>query len=127
MPVVVAPSTQTIPPGTPGPENIVAQVVLNTGDALTFGFASAVRDAGVTRATFDLRLEMVGSGSLLINRDTNYNETNVAVVYTASAPIGVQLTLQGGGEPKGSSHGTAFGYHAETHLLRLRHPTEAAD
>jgi hypothetical protein len=93
--------------------------VLNTGDSLTFGFASAQRDPGVTRATFGLRLELVGSGSLLINRDTNYDETNVAVVYTATAPVGVQLALQGGGEPKGSSHGTAFGYHAETVLASV--------
>jgi hypothetical protein len=93
--------------------------VLNTGDELSFGFASAQRDSGVTRATFDLRLELVGSGSLVINRDSNYDETNVEVVYTATGPIGVQLALQGGGEPKQSSHGTAFGYHAETVLAPL--------
>lgn len=119
MPVVVAPSTQIIPPGDANHPNVIASVVLNTGDLLDFGFASAQPDPGVTRTTFNLSLRQVGPGPLLIHRDTRYTETNVSVRYTAAGPIGVQLELSGGGTPAGSSHGLAFGYHAESTLQSL--------
>ena len=119
MAVVVAPSTQPIPDGTNTPANVVATVVLNTGDFLDFGFVSAAADPGVTQPTFDLLLRRADSKATLINRDTSWSDTNISIRYTATGPIGVELVLVGGGFPPGARHGTAFGYHAETTLASI--------
>jgi hypothetical protein len=115
--VIVAPSTQTVPSGSAFEPNRIASVVLNTGDSITFGFASAQPDPGVTRTTFNFSLYRAGTTELLVHRDTLWTETNVLVTYTADTPIGVELGLSGGGFPAGTSHGIVLGYHAETSVL----------
>jgi hypothetical protein len=99
----------------------------NTNDVVHYGFASATPDPGVTRTDFDLVLSTVYLGHQLVNRRTFWTETNVLVSYTFTGPTPFQLTLVGGGEPKDTSHGTVFGYHAEidrTSLVPCQYGTE---
>jgi len=119
--VIVAPSTQAIPPGLSSGVNVVATGALNTNDVLHFGFASAVADSGVTQPTFDLDLYQSYPGTRIVNRDTPWTATNVLVNYTATGPTAFALVLQGGGTPVGARHGTAFGYHAEVTRTSLVH------
>lgn len=114
MPVIVAPSTQVIPPTRYFDSLQIATVALNTGDSITWGHASSTRDPGVTRTNFNSDLVEVEGGPRLVNASVLYSQTNVSFTYTATRPIGVALVLNGGGEPQLSSHGTAFGYFANT-------------
>lgn len=111
---IVSLSTQLITGGTaPTLPNVVWEGAVNTGDKLTYGWASAVRDAGVTRTDFDAAVRDTLSGQYVFNPNQLYTSVNTALEWTADRPRAVKLELNGGGFPANSSHGYTLGYHAE--------------
>jgi hypothetical protein len=109
--VLLPPTTENVPGGTAQPPNIILRRAFNTGDVVHFGFASAARDAGVTRTDWDFTVDegTAPSSTHVINRQCLWTETNVAFSYTLPRPMALLVRLQGGGAPVDSSHGTAFG------------------
>jgi hypothetical protein len=83
----------------------------NQNDVLHFGFASATRDPGVTRATWDFTLnEGTAPGpNHIINRDSGWAETNVSFSYTVPRAQQLVVYVLGGGEPRDTSHGVVHG------------------
>ena len=127
MVVILPPSTQRVPGGTTEPPNNVASVHLNQGDRIHFGLDHATPDAGVTRADFDVLIRIPPIGTVLSGVGPLWTTPPLAISYTATAPIDVVCQLLGGGEPKDSSHGTAFGVFVNTDpatVIHCEHGTE---
>jgi hypothetical protein len=115
MPVLVPVSDQPIPNGHTNPPNVTATFVLNTGDSVTWGLASA--SFPQVPSGYGAYLYEDGTNALLVARHILPEETNVSFNYVATRPIGLYLTLQIGGAHFQYPDGTAHGYHAETSVL----------
>lgn len=111
--VLVPPTVQRVPGGTADPPNITWSGSLLTDDIITWGHASANKDAGVTRTDFDSYLFRDPGRILTKAVAVLWTATDVLTSFTINISGQYHLELLGGGQPVDTSHGYVNGYHAE--------------
>lgn len=113
MPIIVAPSTQPVPNGYTVPRNELVTVVLNTGDTLRWGVSNSQSGGAGSTHEFGFYAYQDGTNRLIWTMAPDWGAGAFQTEYVATAPIGLVLTLQIGGNATNAPTGTAFGVFVE--------------
>lgn len=123
MTVVYGPAETVVPGGTTVLPTLLYTATLKRGDQLIATLPSATPDPGVTRSDYDGFMVRDGSylGPAAFNPNTLWSAQNVRYTYTIVTDGTYFVTVQGGGQPKDSSHGVVHGYQLELITAAIVH------